>query len=207
MLEKVKHPPHPQKPHKHKKKKPQNKKQTQTIIKIIAQNGLQSLYVTADHFSLFLDIDAIGSMLRIEYKGKIRTRVVPSTIVVSVFSKDNPFFRTHINVKNPKRDLCLYSFGVISHDLLCYNLLPPCFCLTIFCVMVFWLCVFPFVFSPWKRRKPFRLTKTGYPPKRLACGRGWWMRRAVLARRSGLFFQVLFANSVQMTHRHPPLPR
>ena len=161
--------------------------------------------------------------------------------------------------------------------------------------MIFWLCVFPFVFSPWKRRKPFRLTKARYPPKRLACGRGWWMRRvvwrralwsfkaligtcdaglkpppnggtgpnlirpgtcfsdfryrfksvlrnsgriclanrsqgyvtgiphpppkrlacgrgwwmrrAVLARRSGLFFQVLFANSVQMTYRHPPLPR
>ena len=68
-----------------------------------------------------------GSMLRIEYKGKIRTRVVPSTIVVSIFSKDNPFFRTHINVKNPKRDPCLYSFGVISHDLLGYNLLSPCF--------------------------------------------------------------------------------
>ena len=48
--------------------------------------------------------------------------------------------------------------------------------------MIFWLCVFPFVFSPWKRRKPFRLTKTGYPPKRLACGRGWWMRRVVWRR-------------------------
>lgn len=44
-----------------------------------------------------------------------------------IFSKDNPFFRTHINVKNPKRDPCLYSFGVISHDLLGYNLLSPCF--------------------------------------------------------------------------------
>ena len=48
--------------------------------------------------------------------------------------------------------------------------------------MVFWLCVFPFVFSPWKRRKPFRLTKARYPPKRLACGRGWWMRRVVWRR-------------------------
>ena len=54
--------------------------------------------------------------------------------------------------------------------------------LTIFCVMIFWLCVFPFVFSPWKRRKPFRLTKARYPPKRLACGRGWWMRRVVWRR-------------------------
>ena len=48
--------------------------------------------------------------------------------------------------------------------------------------MIFWLCVFPFVFSPWKRRKPFRLTKARYPPKRLACGRGWWMRRVVWRR-------------------------
>ena len=131
-------------------------------------------------------------------KGKDRSKDVPATaIVLPTFQKDPLLTKTEYKIRAQNRTYLYVRFWAYL----------VFFCLTIFCVMVFWLCVFPFVFSPWKRRKPFRLTKTGYPPKRLACGRGWWMRRAVLARRSGLFFQVLFANSVQMTYRHPPLPR
>ena len=35
------------------------------------------------------------------------------------------------------------------------------FCLPIFCVPIVCLYVFLFVFSPWRRRKPFRLAKAG----------------------------------------------
>ena len=56
-------------------------------------------------------------------------------------------------------------------DPLSYNLLPPCFCLTIFCVMIFWLCVFPsfFALETAKAVPPYQ----GEVSTEKACLRAW----------------------------------
>ena len=85
-------------------------------------------------------------------KGKDRTKDVPATaIVLSTFQKDPLLTKLEYKIRAQNRTYVYVRFWASLMF----------FCLPIFCVPIVCLYVFLFVFSPWRRRKPFRLAKAG----------------------------------------------